>query len=168
MATGTKVIHFPDCNAGSQLQSCCPFVRTGWLVYLTWTTLFVSAGISNHERGSTRWQTSSEEDPLRSWATLGQTKQCWLCCFEIKSRSNKYLSIRCKSSSADRRSRTSIEVLDDMSVMYRRSACEHRTSRLSGVRSNHLSYRPGFGFDAVKTKPVRKANCKANRGALSS
>lgn len=41
-----------------------------------------------------------------------------------------------------------------------RGGLEPPTSRLSGVRSNHLSYRPGFGFGFAKTKPVRKENCQ--------
>ena len=44
----------------------CITVKLCGLVYLTWTTLFVSAGIFKEGRGNIPNQTSSEEDQLRS------------------------------------------------------------------------------------------------------
>ncbi len=44
----------------------CITVKLCGLVYLTWTTLFVSAGIFKAGRGNTLNRTSSEEDQLRS------------------------------------------------------------------------------------------------------
>ena len=129
---------------------CALYVRTG-LVYLTWTTLFVSAGILIAERGSTRLTTSSEEDRTEIVALLSGIKQC---CY-------LYLSKRCELPS--NRRRVAMSVIRWMTIavcleqtskklvscfhlcskeMVGRGGLEPPTSRLSGVRSNHLSYRP--------------------------
>ncbi len=55
-----------------------------------------------------------------------------------------------------------------VNAMVGRGGLEPPTSRLSGVRSNHLSYRPGFGFGFAKTKPVRKENCRRQIAAHRS
>ena len=58
------------------------------------------------------------------------------------------LSKRCQIQSLTRRSNTSLDVLDDLvsclKAMVGRGGLEPPTSRLSGVRSNHLSYRPNL------------------------
>jgi hypothetical protein len=111
-----------------------------WLVYLTWTTRHFQSRYAKKTEETVRSTPVPEGTATEINALLGTIGSCCYCIslYDV----SEHPKMSASSDWTGKQSKLLADLIDVFHVMVGRGGLEPPTSRLSGVRSNHLSYRP--------------------------